>query len=415
MNSRAPGTLAVGRVKFFSRHRGEVNSSAFSPDGQTLLTASEDGCVYGWETQSGRLLWRLGGHTGPVKFCRFSPDGRLFASTSCDCTIRLWDVAEAKCLQVLKGHQRSVETVSFSPDSKQLASGGWDKRVMLWEVQSGHVLRHLAGHRDSVQSSEFAPSSDCLATGSWDATIRIWDLRTGTPEVYQELEGHSGNISCLCYSASGLLASGSWDKTIHIWKSSTRSLLLQLKGHVTWVKSITFSPDGLQLASAGYSRMFQGKEMGTAPNPDTRYYAGHFKYNSRQRHPDQEFKVKVWDCNTGKCMETLKAVLLAGSPGRGPCLHLHPRWEALSVWSCRSGKTPSPPQSNHPGSLEDDTTSDGSWTSCPASPCPRRKGPGGMNLGKDSQAALHHRPKVTTTGHPMITVVRTVRAPDQGG
>ncbi|XP_070107871.1 WD repeat-containing protein 38 isoform X7 [Equus przewalskii] len=247
MNSRAPGTLAVGRVKFFSRHRGEVNSSAFSPDGQTLLTASEDGCVYGWETQSGRLLWRLGGHTGPVKFCRFSPDGRLFASTSCDCTIRLWDVAEAKCLQVLKGHQRSVETVSFSPDSKQLASGGWDKRVMLWEVQ---------------------------ATGSWDATIRIWDLRTGTPEVYQELEGHSGNISCLCYSASGLLASGSWDKTIHIWKPSTRSLLLQLKGHVTWVKSITFSPDGLQLASAGYSRM-----------------------------------VKVWDCNTGKCMETLKGVL----------------------------------------------------------------------------------------------------------
>lgn len=49
----------------------------------------------------------------------------------------------------------------------------------------------------------------CLqATGSWDATIRIWDLRTGTPEVFhQELEGHSGNISCLCYSASGLLVS----------------------------------------------------------------------------------------------------------------------------------------------------------------------------------------------------------------
>lgn len=42
----------------------QVNSSAFSPDGQRLLTASEDGCVYGWETQSGRLLWRLRGHKG---------------------------------------------------------------------------------------------------------------------------------------------------------------------------------------------------------------------------------------------------------------------------------------------------------------------------------------------------------------
>lgn len=131
----------------------------------------------------------------------------------------------------------------------------------------------------------------CLqATGSWDSTIRIWDLRTGTPAVsHQALEGHSGNISCLCYSASGLLvsecpgfqagpllaarplrlpgpkpqgselsavqASGSWDKTIHIWKPTTSSLLIQLKGHVTWVKSIAFSPNELWLASAGYSRM----------------------------------------------------------------------------------------------------------------------------------------------------------------
>ncbi|XP_049752136.1 WD repeat-containing protein 38 isoform X3 [Elephas maximus indicus] len=301
MNNRAPGTLAVGRVKYFGRHHGEVNSSAFSPNGQTLLTASDDGCVYGWETQTGQLLWKLGGHTGAVKFCRFSPDGRLFASTSCDCTIRLWDVARAKCLQVLKGHQRSVETVSFSPDSRQLASGGWDKRVMLWEVQ---------------------------ATGSWDSTVRIWDLRAGTPKTFHhKLEGHSGNISCVCYSPSGLLASGSWDKTIRIWKPQPASLLVQLKGHVTWVKSIAFSPNELWLVSAGYSRL-----------------------------------IKVWDCNTGKCIETLKvraggcstqvakkapregweqegpsepsAMLLAGNPGCGPFLCLHPRWETPSVWSC---------------------------------------------------------------------------------
>ncbi|XP_055127088.1 WD repeat-containing protein 38 isoform X3 [Symphalangus syndactylus] len=73
---------------------------------------------------------------------------------------------------------------------------------------------------------------------------------------------------------SAVQASGSWDKTIHIWKPTTSSLLIQLKGHVTWVKSIAFSPDELWLASAGYSRM-----------------------------------VKVWDCNTGKCLETLKGVL----------------------------------------------------------------------------------------------------------
>ncbi|XP_047624337.1 WD repeat-containing protein 38 isoform X4 [Phacochoerus africanus] len=242
MNSGTPGTLAVGRVKFYGRHRGEVNSSTFSPDGQRLLTASEDGCVYGWETQSGRLLWRLGGHTGPVKFCRFSPDGRLFASTSSDCTIRLWDVAKVECLQVLKGHQRSVETVSFSPDSKQLASGGWDKRVMLWEVQSGQVLRHLVGHRDSIQSSDFAPSSDCLATGSWDSTIRMWDLRGGTGAIFhQELEGHRGNISCLCFSAFGLL--------VKVWDCNTGKCTDTLKGVLDVAHTCAFTPDGRLLVS----------------------------------------------------------------------------------------------------------------------------------------------------------------------
>ncbi|XP_048669027.1 WD repeat-containing protein 38 isoform X9 [Marmota marmota marmota] len=184
---------------------------------------------------------------------------------------------------VTAGHQRSVETLIFSPDSRQLASGGWDKQVMLWEVQSGHKLRHLEGHHDSIQSSDFSPNANCLATGSWDSTVRIWDLRVGTPAVFhQELEGHSGNISCLCYSLSGLLGSGSWDKNIHIWKPNTSSLMVQLKGHVAWVNSIAFSPDEGQLASASYS--------GT---------------------------IKVWDYNTGKCLETLKVRPVAAAPSEG--------------------------------------------------------------------------------------------------
>lgn len=105
--------------------------------------------------------------------------------------------------------------------------------------------------------------------------MHIWDLRASSPAVsFRNLEGHTGNISCLKYSASGLLASGSWDKTVRIWKPTTNNLLLQLRGHATWVNSLAFSPDELKLASAGYSRM-----------------------------------VKVWDCLTGKCLETLKGML----------------------------------------------------------------------------------------------------------
>lgn len=61
----------------------QVNSSAFSPDGQRLLTASEDGCVYGWETQSGQLLWRLSGHAGGAPQAGCGHEGLCFCLAFC--------------------------------------------------------------------------------------------------------------------------------------------------------------------------------------------------------------------------------------------------------------------------------------------------------------------------------------------
>ena len=87
--------------------------------------------------------------------------------------------------------------------------------------------------------------------------------------------GHFGvQLACRPQTElSAVQASGSWDKNIHIWKPSTRSLLVQLKGHITWVKSIAFSPDGLQLASAGYSKMvtLPGPSFWQTPTPTSHF------------------------------------------------------------------------------------------------------------------------------------------------
>lgn len=71
----------------------------------------------------------------------------------------------------------------------------------------------------------------------------------------------------VCLELSPVQASGSWDKTIHIWKPSTRSLLIQLKGHITWVKSSAFSPDGQQLASAALLHMVTPPGLPANPYP----------------------------------------------------------------------------------------------------------------------------------------------------
>ncbi|XP_036605712.1 WD repeat-containing protein 38 [Trichosurus vulpecula] len=292
--------LTVGSIKYFSRHKGEVNSCAFSPDTRILLTCCDDNKVYMWGARTGNLLRKLQGHKGPVLFCRFSSDGKFFASASRDCTVRLWDAQTTKCLQVLRDWAGGqcwglivciLRTLSCT-GVFQVTPGVWRRSASAqtpnsWHLEAGTTRLYSGKCRRAEPSLNsldirmpskavtFLPIQNILqATGSWDSTVQVWDLRTLDKINKKVLEGHKGNVSCVCFSPSGLLASGSWDKTIRIWKPETGKLLAKLLGHLTWVKSMAFSADGLRMASSEYSEL-----------------------------------VKIWDCTTGKCTESLRGVL----------------------------------------------------------------------------------------------------------
>ncbi|MEL6354748.1 MAG: AAA family ATPase, partial [Cyanobacteria bacterium J06627_28] len=150
-------------------HFNSVYGVSFSPDGQTVASASQDGTVKLWDRHTGKELKTLKGHSNYVIDVRFSSDGQTLATaSSSDTTVKLWDLRSGEELKSLDGHSDGVKSISFSPDGQTLATASRDTTVKLWDFRSGEELKSLDGHSDAVEKVIFSPDGQTLATASRD-------------------------------------------------------------------------------------------------------------------------------------------------------------------------------------------------------------------------------------------------------
>ena len=229
-------------------HKEGVGSVAFSPDGGTLASGSDDDTIKLWDVATGHELRTLQGHTHSVYSVAFSPDGSKLASGSSDDTIKLWDVATGRELRTLQGHTHSVYSVAFSPDGSKLASGSSDDTIKLWDVATGRELRTLIGHTGDVQIVSFSPDGGTLASGSDDRTIRLWDVAIGIHK--QTFFGIWGSVvRGVAFSPDGrTLISGS-SQGFTLWHIDSGNF--QEGFRIGGSGMVVLSPDGQTLAEIG--------------------------------------------------------------------------------------------------------------------------------------------------------------------
>ena len=119
-----------------------TTSIAVSPDGKAVAAAvTYQNTIAVWDTSSGEEICQCLGHPfghneGWVYALAFSLDGKTLFSGSQDRTIRLWDAATGKERSRLQGHRGPVHTLALSPDGARLASGSKDCTILMWDLVS---------------------------------------------------------------------------------------------------------------------------------------------------------------------------------------------------------------------------------------------------------------------------------------
>ncbi len=160
---------------------------AFSRDGSSLATATDDAPPFRW--------WDI--RTGAERMPRsefpranafnlaLSHDGRLAAivfnekGTSYEaCDVVVWDMIKNERLFGFSTENKRVMSVAFSPDDKTLAVSQGDA-VKLWDVPSGTARVHWRAHTHRIDKVAFTPDGRTLVTSCGiDGTVKFWDLKT---------------------------------------------------------------------------------------------------------------------------------------------------------------------------------------------------------------------------------------------
>jgi glucose repression regulatory protein TUP1 len=122
-------------------HASGVYAVKFVPRQQRLVTGSLDSTVkiwdIYWDSLKGPTLELraiLEGHSSYVLSLAIDPQGELLVSGSNDLTARVSSVSRSVMLYSIKAHSNSVITVAFSPLGIRFCTGSGDQSVKIWTV-----------------------------------------------------------------------------------------------------------------------------------------------------------------------------------------------------------------------------------------------------------------------------------------
>jgi RNA polymerase sigma factor (sigma-70 family) len=250
---------AVWRVNPAVRH------VVFSPDGKQLASVEgPTGVAVVRSADTGKQIRQWAAQKMRVHSLAFAPDGKVLALGTQDGTVLLWpsdQAANAKEKQ-LSVEKAAVDALAFTPDGKRLVTAG-DGNVRIWDVATGKQVVESVDWSRGKRDIAVSPDGKFVAIAGANS-VQLFEIANATPGFAIDLEALKGvqgthDVASVTFSpdgkelafASNRLLSDNPNGTgeVHIYDVATRKETAHMKPPKSFIVKLAWSPDGKYLAA----------------------------------------------------------------------------------------------------------------------------------------------------------------------
>ena len=245
-------------------HSAKIHKVLFTPDGQQIISVSEDKTIRVWNAETGAMVRKFesqigDGPEGMFYAAALSPDGKLLAAAGYQATVEtenyiiIINLEKGTQVSTAVGHNDVINSLSFSGSGKYLASGGADKLVKIWKVEPASKLSVVTTIPipSPVSCVAFNNLTQDLAVSHESNDVLVYGLASldkGMKTTPRTFKKHKGVVDKIVYSPDGsYLASSSFENELIVWKPDG-TVVKEFEGLVNPINAIAFSADSKIMA-----------------------------------------------------------------------------------------------------------------------------------------------------------------------